>query len=160
MLKRLVDEDALPTQVYLSTNAADYDSFIRINKPRYDDSLKRWNQSLEILSKMDTRSVLRMTLIRDHNNSEEMIPVFADLIKRSNVHFVEVKSYMHIGRSTNRLQRSDMLDYTEVQHFASQLAKKSQIFDVMDESEASRIVVLQNQKRLIDRWIASYNVTA
>jgi tRNA wybutosine-synthesizing protein 1 len=160
MLKRLVDEDALPTQVYLSTNAADYDSFIRINKPRYDDSWKRWNQSLEILSKMDTRSVLRMTLIRDHNNSEEMIPVFADLIKRSNVHFVEVKSYMHIGRSTNRLQRSDMLDYTEVQHFASQLAKKSQIFDVMDESEASRIVVLQNQKRLIDRWIASYNVTA
>lgn len=160
MLKRLVDEDALPTQVYLSTNAADYDSFIRINKPRYDDSWKRWNQSLEILSKMDTRSVLRMTLIRDHNNSEEMITVFADLIKRSNVHFVEVKSYMHIGRSTNRLQRSDMLDYTEVQHFASQLAKKSQIFDVMDESEASRIVVLQNQKRLIDRWIASYNVTA
>jgi tRNA wybutosine-synthesizing protein 1 len=158
MLKRLVDEDALPTQMYLSTNAADYDSFVRINKPRYDDSWKRWNQSLEILSKMDTRSVLRMTLIRDHNNSEDMIPAFADLIKRSNVHFVEVKSYMHIGRSTNRLQRSDMLDYTEVQHFASQLAKKSQIFDVMDESEASRIVVLQNQQRLIDRWIADYTV--
>jgi tRNA wybutosine-synthesizing protein 1 len=107
---------------------------------------------------MDTRSVLRMTLIRDHNNSEEMIPVFADLIKRSNVHFVEVKSYMHIGRSTNRLQRSDMLDFAEVQYFAYQLAKKSHIFDVMDESEASRIVVLQNQQRLIDRWIADYTV--
>src|SRR5574339_1271806 len=31
MLQRLQDEDALPTQIYLSTNAADYDSFMRIN---------------------------------------------------------------------------------------------------------------------------------
>ncbi len=159
MLQRLVDENALPTQVYLSTNAADYDSFIKINKPRYDDSWKRWNQSLDILSKMDTRSVLRMTLIRDHNNSESMIPLFADLIRKSNVHFVEVKSYMHIGRSTNRLERSDMLSFEEVSHFATQLAKMSGIYDVMDESEASRIVVLQNDTRPISRWIAAYSDT-
>ncbi len=159
MLKRLQNEDALPTQVYLSTNAADYDSFIRINKPRYDDSWKRWNQSLELLSKMDTRSVLRMTLIRNHNDSESMIPLFAEMIRNANVHFVEVKSYMHIGRSTNRLERSDMLSYGEVQHFATQLAKLSKTYDIMDESEASRIVVLQNQTRPISRWIAAYNVS-
>lgn len=156
MLQRLVDEDALPTQIYLSTNAADYDSFIRINKPRYDDSWDRWNQSLRTISKMDTRSVLRVTLIRGHNNSESMIPLFADLIKRANVHFVEIKSYMHIGRSTNRLDKTDMLEFEEVSHFALQLAKKSEIYSVMDESVESRIVVLQNQQRLIDRWISAY----
>jgi len=156
MLQRLQDENALPTQIYLSTNAADYDSFIRINKPRYDDSWKRWNRSLEMLSKMDTRSVLRMTLIRDHNNSESMIPLFAEMIRKANVHFVEVKSYMHIGRSTNRLERSDMLSFEEVSHFATQLAKMGKIYDIMDESEVSRIVVLQNQNRLIDRWISAY----
>jgi tRNA wybutosine-synthesizing protein 1 len=85
-----------------------------------------------------------------------MIPLFADLIKRSNVHFVEVKSYMHIGRSTNRLDRSDMLHFDEVRRFAELLAKKSGIYGIMDESEASRIVVLQNQKRPISRWIAAY----
>ena len=156
MLQRLQDEDALPTQVYLSTNAADYDSFIKINKPRYDDSWERWNKSLEILSRLDTRTVLRMTLIRNYNDSEDMIPVFAEMINRGNAHFIEVKSYMHIGRSTNRLERSDMLEFEEVSHFATELARKSGIYSVMDDSHASRIVVLQNQKRFTDRWIEAY----
>ncbi len=160
MLQRLQDEDALPTQIYLSTNAADYDSFMRINKPRYDDSWERWNKSLELLSKLNTRTILRMTLIRDHNNSESMIPSFASMIKRANVHFIEIKSYMHIGRSTNRLARSDMLEFEEVSHFATQLAKQSQIYSVMDESIASRIILLQNQERLIDPFIAAYAQTS
>ncbi len=159
MLQRLRDEDALPTQVYLSTNAADHEAFIRINRPKYKDAWERWNQSLELLSKLDTRTVLRMTLIRNHNDSEQDAAKFAQMIKNANIHFVEVKSYMHIGRSTNRLGRADMLEFGEVRHFASELAGKSQIYHIMDESESSRIVVLQNQQRLIDRWIAAYSTT-
>ena len=45
MIQRLQDENALPTQLYLSTNAADYESFMNINKPKYDDSWERWNRS-------------------------------------------------------------------------------------------------------------------
>ncbi|MEM2161005.1 MAG: 4-demethylwyosine synthase TYW1 [Candidatus Nitrosotenuis sp.] len=160
MLQRLQDEDALPTQIYLSTNAADYDSFMRINKPRYADSWERWNKSLELLSKMKTRTVLRMTMIRNHNDSESMIPAFADMVRRANVHFIEIKSYMHIGRSTNRLERSDMLEFEEVSYFADQLAKKSQIYTVINESIASRIVLLQNQQRLIEPFISAYAQTS
>ncbi|NDB88605.1 MAG: 4-demethylwyosine synthase TYW1 [Thaumarchaeota archaeon] len=159
MLKRLQDEDALPTQIYLSTNAADHDSFMRINKPRYSDSWERWNQSLELLQNLDTRTVLRMTMIRNHNDSESMIPVFADMIKRANVHFIEIKSYMHIGRSTNRLDYSDMLEFDEISHFANQLAQKSQIYSVSNESIISRIVLLQNQQRQISPFISAYAQT-
>ena len=35
MIKKMADEDALPTQLYLSTNAADSESFIKINRPKY-----------------------------------------------------------------------------------------------------------------------------
>jgi tRNA wybutosine-synthesizing protein 1 len=159
MLQRLQDEDALPTQIYLSTNAADYESFITINRPKYKDSWERWNQSLELLSKLDTRTVLRITLIRQYNDFEHSIPAFAGMIRRANVHFIEIKSYMHIGRSINRLERENMLEFEEVKHFAFELAKQSQIYSVMDESYASRIVVLQNQQRFIDRWIAAYQNT-
>jgi tRNA wybutosine-synthesizing protein 1 len=160
MLRRLQNEDALPTQIYLSTNAADHDSFMKINKPRYSDSWERWNQSLELLQKIDTRIVLRMTIIRNHNDSEEMVPAFADMIRRANVHFIEIKSYMHIGRSTNRLARSDMLEFEEISHFANQLAKKSKIYSAIDESVASRIVLLQNQQRLISPFISAYAQTS
>jgi tRNA wybutosine-synthesizing protein 1 len=160
MIQRLADEDALPTQLYLSTNAADYESFIKINKPRYKDSWERWNKTLTLLSKLDTRTVLRMTLIRGYNNSEQDIANFSKMIKNSNVHFIEMKSYMHIGRSTNRLERADMLSFDEVKHFASEIARQSQIYHIMDESLASRIVVLQNQQRFTERWISAYAQTS
>ena len=156
MIKRLSDEGALPTQLYLSTNAADYESFLKINRPRYKDSWERWNTTLEMLKELDTRTVLRITLIRNYNTSDEMIPALASMIKRSSPHFIEVKSYMHIGRSTNRLERTHMLEFDEVKRFASELASQSKIFSVMDESDVSRIVVLQNQERFIDRWIPAY----
>lgn len=156
MIQRLQDEDALPTQLYLSTNAADYDSFLKINKPKYDDSWQRWNRTLEMLKHLDTRTVLRITLIRNYNDQNEMIPAFASMLKRASPHFIEIKSYMHIGRSTNRLEHSNMLEMDEVRKFSEEISKQSQIFSIMDESLVSRIVILQNNQRTIDRWISAY----
>ncbi len=160
MIQRLQDEDALPTQLYLSTNAADYDSFLRINRPKYDDSWQRWNKTLEMLKHLDTRTVLRITLIRDYNDQKEMIPAFASMLKQASPHFIEIKSYMHIGRSTNRLEHSNMLEMDEVRKFSEEVAKHSQIFSIMDESLVSRIVILQNNQRTIDRWISAYSSTS
>jgi len=159
MIQRLQDEDALPTQLYLSTNAADYDSFLKINKPKYDDSWQRWNKTLGMLKHLDTRTVLRITLIRNYNDQKEMIPAFASMLKQASPHFIEVKSYMHIGKSTNRLEHSNMLEMHEVRDFSENIARKSQIFSVMDESLVSRIVILQNNERVIDRWITDYSNT-
>ncbi|MCE9652934.1 MAG: 4-demethylwyosine synthase TYW1 [Nitrosarchaeum sp.] len=156
MIQRLQDEDALPTQLYLSTNAADYDSFLKINKPKYDDSWQRWNKTLQMLKKLDTRTVLRITLIRNYNDQKEMIPAFASMLKQASPHFIEIKSYMHIGRSTNRLEHSNMLEMDEVRKFSDEVSRQSQIFSVMDESLVSRIVILQNNQRFIDRWIPDY----
>ena len=109
-----------------------------------------------MLSTLDTRTVLRITLIRGYNNSEETIPTFASLLQQSNAHFIEIKSYMHIGRSTNRLEHSDMLEMDEVRHFSNKLSQENNSFAVMDESGISRIVILQNKKRFVDRFIPSY----
>ena len=159
MIQRLADEDALPTQLYLSTNAADHESFLKINRPRYDDSWKRWNNTLDLLSTLDTRTVLRITLIKNWNDSYKMIPVFTEMFDKSNPHFIEIKSYMHIGRSTNRLEHENMLDMDEVRSFASGVSQHSNRFSVMDESEISRIVILQNKKRFTDRYLSAYQET-
>ena len=159
MLQRLKDEDALPTQLYLSTNAPNAEIFTLVNKPKYKDAWERWNTSLELLAKLDTRTVLRFTLIKDYNADEKLISEYAQVINRSNAHFIELKSYMHVGRSRNRLEYSNSPDMLEIRHFSSQLAKQSGMYYIMDESEMSRIVVLQNQKRFIERMISSYSDT-
>ena len=150
MIQKLQDEDALPTQLYLSTNAADYESFLKINKPKYDDSWERWNRTLDMLKHLDTRTVLRVTLIKDYNDQKEMIPTFAKMFKKASPHFIEIKSYMHIGRSTNRLEHSNMLEMNDIQNFSNQIAKHSKIFSVIDESIISRILILQNNERMIN----------
>ena len=159
MIQKLQDENALPTQLYLSTNAADYESFLKINKPKYDDSWQRWNKTLEMPKDLDTRTVLRITLIRDYNDQREMIPAFAKMLEESSPHFVEIKSYMHVGRSTNRLEHENMLEMDEVKKFSQEIVNQSKIFSVMDESYISRIVILQNNQRSIDRWISTYQNT-
>jgi tRNA wybutosine-synthesizing protein 1 len=58
--------------------------------------------------------------------------------------------------STQRLKKNNMLDMSEVRNFASQLQSKITDFSIMDESEISRIVVLQNNKRYTNRWINGY----
>ena len=159
MIKRLWEEDALPTQLYLSTNAPNKELYYRVNVPVYnrEDAWERWLQSLDLLAVVPTRTVMRITLIRSLNYDERYIPQFAELVKRGNPHFVEVKSYMHLGHSTFRLKREDMLSHEEVKAWAYKLLEELRRigadFVYMDDDEPSRIVVLQNMKRYVDRWI-------
>lgn len=156
MLTRLAEEDSMPTQLYLSTNASDRRMFHMINRPRQRDPWERWQKSLEFLAECKTRAVIRITLIRNYNFSDEAINQFSRLIPRGNPHFIEIKSYMHIGMSTQRLERANMLEMREVREFSDKLCKQLRGFIVMDESEISRIVVLQNKERHVERYIAQY----
>lgn len=153
MLKRLADEDALPTQLYLSTNAVNRKMFHMINRPRQRDAWERWRESLEFLATAKTRTVLRMTIIRGYNEGTDLVNDFAPLVSQANPHFVEIKSYMHIGMSTQRLEKSNMLEMNEVKTIAHLMVKNLPRFVIMDESEISRIVVLQNQDRYTNRYI-------
>jgi len=109
-----------------------------------------------MLADLDTRTVLRVTLIKDWNDSEEMISGFKSIFEKSNAHFIELKSYMHIGRSTNRLEYENMVEMNDVRKFSEKIVEKSDRFEVMDESEVSRIVVLQNKKRFTERYLTAY----
>ena len=153
MLRRLADEDALPTQLYLSTNASNRKMFYTINRPRHKDAWERWWESLRFLATVDTRTVLRMTMIREYNDNTKIIEELAEMMTQGNPHFIELKSYMHIGMSTQRLKKNNMLEMSEIRNFASQLHDKMDDFSIMDESEISRIIVMQNHKRYINRWI-------
>ncbi|NOJ28841.1 MAG: 4-demethylwyosine synthase TYW1 [Nitrososphaeraceae archaeon] len=156
MLKRLVNEDALPTQLYLSTNATNKKTFYQINRPKYKDAWNRWLESLKLLSAMNTRTVLRITMLRKYNDNNNFVNEFPEIVEIGNPHFIELKSYMHIGMSTQRLHKTAMLEMSEVQEIAEKIVAEVDNFSIMDESEISRIVVLQNNTRYTNRWIETY----
>ena len=151
MLEKLEKEKALPTQMYLSVTGPNEEFYKRISRPIFKDAWERFTRSLEFISKVNTRTVLRLTIIKGYNDC--CFDDFVKLIKIANPHFVEVKSYIHIGRSIERLSADNMLTHEEVRNFARELLKHLPEFEFMDEQVESRIVVLQNKKRYINRWI-------
>ena len=48
------------------------------------------------------------------------------------------------------------MEMDEIRSFTDKLAQENSAFTVMDESEISRIVILQNKKRFVDRFIPAY----
>ncbi len=148
MVKKLIDNNALPTQFYISFTAPNEELFNKISKPLLEDAWERFNKSIKLLSKAKTRRVARITLIKGWNDSN--FEEWAEIIEKFNPHFVEVKAYMALGYSRHRLKVSNMPTHEEVKKFALELEKYLDNFAYMDEHFDSRVVVLQNQKEKID----------
>ena len=134
-------------------NAPNEELFKKINRPLIPNAWNLWLRSLKILSRVNTRTVIRFTLIKGLNTNEEYLNDYAKLIKMGNPHFVEIKSYMHVGYSTKRLKKENMLYHDEVKEYANRILSYLPMFKYMDDHPPSRIVVIQNMDRYIDRWV-------
>lgn len=149
MLLRLKKEGALPTQLYISVDAPDKETFFRVNAPQYADGWERLNRTLEILADLPCRRVLRFTVIEGINDKGEMLPIYAKLFEKSGADFIEVKAYMHLGFSRKRLGRENMPAHKYVKELSGKLLEFMPGFKLEAEDAASRIVLLKNRK---SRW--------
>ncbi|MEM5875303.1 MAG: 4-demethylwyosine synthase TYW1 [Candidatus Aenigmatarchaeota archaeon] len=153
MLEKLEKENSLPTQIYLSMNAGSIETFKKVNLPLMKDFWERFNRTLNFISNTKTRTVIRITLIKGLNDKIEEIKDFANLIRRANPHFVEIKSYMHVGYSKSKLSEDNMLTMDDLKKWSFKLMDYLEFFEYMDEDEHARIVIIKNKERPIERWI-------
>ncbi len=137
-----------PTQLYISVSAPNGELFKSVDKPMYRDGWQRLLKSLDILKRLreqgKTRTVIRLTLIKGLTMLPEYAVQFAELIKRANPVFVECKSYMWVGTSKERLEKSNMASHNEIREFAK-LVGNSSGYKLIDEQEESRVVLLMQQ---------------
>jgi tRNA wybutosine-synthesizing protein 1 len=141
-----------PTQLYLSVNAPNEKLFRRINCPVYKDAWKRFLRSLGVFSRIKTRRVLRMTMIKGMNMDLALANQYAGIIRKAKPHFVEVKAYMWIGFSRQRLRQENMPLHEDIRAFAEKVAKASGL-GILDEKSDSRVVLLGDPYRRTDRFI-------
>lgn len=134
-----------PTQLYMSVNAPNRALFVKINRPARKDGWKRFASSLDVMSTMKTRRVLRMTMIKGMNMDDRFLDDYVSIIRKAKPHFVEVKAYMFVGFSRSRLKIGNMPFHGDIRAFAEKLAAASD-FEIADEKQDSRIVLLSNPK--------------
>ncbi|MBT3395138.1 4-demethylwyosine synthase TYW1 [archaeon] len=132
----------LPTQLYLSLDAPSEESYKEIDQPILKDYWKRFNRSLEIFSKMKTRRVIRITAVDGINMFDE--EGYAELIKKANPDWVEVKSYSWVGDSRYRLKEENVPSFERCMSFAEDIGKLIGM-KIIDTHERSRAVLLAKE---------------
>ncbi|MBI2646911.1 4-demethylwyosine synthase TYW1 [Candidatus Woesearchaeota archaeon] len=141
-IERLLEEP--PTQLYISVDAPNEELFNIIDRPIIKNAWQALQKTLSMLPRLreKTRTVLRFTLIKGLNmvKAEQ----WAEIIKLSNPMFVEVKAYMWVGMSRERLEQENMPSHEEVKKFAIEIAKHAD-YKLIDEHEPSRVVLLMQE---------------
>jgi tRNA wybutosine-synthesizing protein 1 len=128
-----------PTQLYISTCAPNEEVYKRVCRPQFPTAWEKLNETYALLQSFRCPTVMRMTLVRDHNMSQ--IQDYAKLVAKANPTYIEAKAYMHIGFSSLRLGFDNMPQHGEIKDFAAKLAAETG-YRVLDEAPESRIVLL------------------
>ncbi len=131
--------ETLPTQLYISLDAPSKEVYQRVDRPTIPGSWKRFNKTLELLPSLDTRTVLRITAVKGLNMTDP--EGYADLIKKANPMFVEVKGYSWVGASRARLKETSAPSHEEVKMFAQELTGATGL-EMIDEKKESAVVLL------------------
>ncbi|MEF8874609.1 MAG: 4-demethylwyosine synthase TYW1 [Candidatus Thermoplasmatota archaeon] len=139
----LEDLDHLPTQLYITLAAPTEKIFKRLCVPNSDELWNNITRSLELLPTLETRTVVRHTLVGGWNigwGSE-----YADLIEKAEPDFVEAKGYVFVGDSRTRMSIDNMPSHGTIKGFAKK-EKELLGLQILAEKEDSRVVLLGNSK--------------
>jgi tRNA wybutosine-synthesizing protein 1 len=137
---RLENLEVEPTQLYISLDAPTQEIYRGLCDPQVENGWEKLNESLDMLSSFNSRTVIRMTCVKDYNMSHP--EEYARLIERSNPDFVEIKAYMYVGNSRKRLEFSNMPRNQDIYNFASSIAELCGR-EIVNESRESRVVLLE-----------------
>jgi tRNA wybutosine-synthesizing protein 1 len=153
--------DPLPTQLYISITAPNEEIYKRLcvpiqyninnkstnkNKRKSNNESSRiprgWSavqETLELLPSLDTRTVLRHTLVDGWNLGWER--EYAKLDSKAEPMFIEPKSYVFVGYSRTRMTLKNMAKHEQIRDFSQKLGEQLG-YEITAERSDSRVVLL------------------
>jgi tRNA wybutosine-synthesizing protein 1 len=146
VLERL---DPLPTQLYVTIQAPTPSIYEALTAPMVKNGWSLLNRTLDLLPRLDTRKVIRLTLVKGWNLGWE--DEYAAMIARADPHFVETKGYVHVGPSRDRLTRDSMPTHGDIREFAQRLADRIGYALVAERRDSTVCLLLRpGAKRFLD----------
>ncbi|MEW6070137.1 MAG: 4-demethylwyosine synthase TYW1, partial [Candidatus Thermoplasmatota archaeon] len=134
--------EPLPTQLYITIAAPNENIYNKLCIPLIPDGWERIKDSLSVLKSLNTRTVIRHTLVEGWNLGYE--EQYAKLDTIAEPQFIECKAYMFVGSSRQRMSLANMPSHARIKEFAVKLAKLTN-YDVIGEKSDSRVVLLGKQ---------------
>jgi len=137
--------DPLPTQLYVTVAAPNEQIYKDLLVPMINNGWERLKRTLEILPSLNTRKVIRHTLLKNINMN--YIKEYAKLDQLAEPHFIEPKGYVYVGYSRERVTMDSMPSHADIQEFARKLSYELSYY-IADERSDSRVVLLQKEKNM------------
>jgi len=142
--KALEEMDVLPKQLYVTVAAPNEEIYKKLCCPLVPKGWEKLMETLELLNSLDTRTVIRHTLVKYWNLGHEK--EYAKLDERANPWFIEPKGYMFVGYSRQRMKLDNMPSHEEIKKFGEKLAELLG-YEIEAEREDSRVVLLGRGKQ-------------
>jgi tRNA wybutosine-synthesizing protein 1 len=136
---------SLPTQLYVTLAAPDETTYKALCRPGIRNGWEKITESQELLSSMNCRTVNRLTMVANRNMHDPY--AYSNLIEVGEPDFVEVKGYMFLGSSRERLGKSNAPSHREIRAFSTKLAALTG-YHMVDEQVESRVILLSRSKQI------------
>ena len=145
VLRRMAAEGRLPTQLYVTVAAPNAEVYRKLMAPKSEHEWEKLNETLALLPSLDTRTVIRHTLVEGWNLGWE--DEYAALDAIAEPMFVECKGYSFVGESRLRLRVENMPEHAVIRQFAGTLGERLG-YKIAAEREDSRVVLLTHDGAL------------
>jgi len=137
--EQLESLDELPAQLYVTVAAPNEEIYKKACRPKISDGWDRLMRTLDLIPSLDTRTVIRHTLVKDLNFG--WVEEYAKLDARADPDLVEPKGYVFVGASRQRLSMESMPSFEEMKDFSSRLGDILGM-KVIRERPDSRVLLL------------------
>lgn len=137
--KAIENLDNLPTQLYVTVAAPNRELFERLCIPQFPRAWDSLMETLALMPSLDTRVVVRHTLVDGWNLGWE--DEYAKLDKVADPTFIEPKGYMFVGDSRSRMTLDNMPSHSKIREFSQRIAERLSLELIM-EREDSRVVLI------------------
>jgi len=140
----------LPKQLYVSVVAPNKEVYKKLCSPLISKGWEKLNQTLELLPSLDTRTVIRHTLVDQWNMDEKYLKDYKKLDTKAMPLFVESKGYVFVGYSRRRMNLSNMPSHNKVKNFSNKLAQVIGYDNIMEKPDSKVVLLGKNpDKRII-----------
>ncbi len=136
--------DTLPTQLFVSIVAPTKEIYKKLCAPLISNGWEKIQQTLALLPSLNTRIVIRHTLVHGWNMDEKHVDAYARLDAQASPMFIEPKGYVFVGSSRKRLHFSNMPRHDQIRDFGQKLAERLGYEQVMEKNDS--LVVLLSSK--------------
>ncbi|MHA1611029.1 MAG: radical SAM protein [Promethearchaeota archaeon] len=152
-IKKLWQENNLPTQLYVTLAAPTKRDFSKICRPLTKHAWENLLETISILPQLPCRTVVRITSVKYLNINDDMVQTYADILKSNPPNFVDIKGFtveanaLKLGERLGKFKGDHELrefapTYQDLLHFAQKLAEATG-FEIIETHEASKDILIR-----------------